>query len=71
MGGREFDYRVRINTQGVKLRNECTPFARALHAARPSRLSDDHVKIAVSSPVGDVKIASPISKFVLNTLTLK
>ena len=31
----------------------------------------DHVEMAVPSPVGDVKIVSPISIFVLNTLTLK
>ena len=39
--------------------------------AGPSRGSDDHVEMAVPSPVGDVKIVSPISTFVLNTLTLK
>ena len=32
---------------------------------------DDHVEIAVPSPVGHVKIVSPISTFVLNTLPLK
>ena len=39
--------------------------------AGPSRGSDEHVEMAVPSPVGDVKIVSPISTFVLNTLTLK
>ena len=34
--------------------------------AGPSRGSDDHVEMAVPSPV-----VSPISTFVLNTLTLK
>ena len=43
----------------------------ALQTAGPSRGSDDHVEMAVPSPVGDVKIVSPISIFVLNTLTLK
>ena len=38
--GREFDSQGRTNTQG--LRNEGTPFT--LQAARPSRVSDDHVK---------------------------
>ena len=42
------------------LRNEDTAFG-----------SDDHVEMAVPFPVGDVKIVSPISTFVLNTLTLK
>ena len=51
------------------LRNEGTVFA--LQTAGPSRDSDDHVEMAVPSPVGDVKIVSPISTFVLNTLTLK
>ena len=39
--------------------------------AGPSRGSDDHVEMAVPSPIGDVKIVSPISNFVQNTLTLK
>ena len=39
--------------------------------AGPSRGSDDHVEMTVPSPVRDVKIVSPISTFVLNTLTLK
>ena len=51
------------------LRNEGTVFA--LQTAGPSRDSDDHVEMAVPSPVGDVKIVSPISTLVLNTLTLK
>ena len=39
--------------------------------ARPSRGSDDHVKErSIQSPVGDVKIVSPISTQVLNALTL-
>ena len=51
------------------LRNEGTVFA--LQVAGLSRGSDDHVEMAVPSPVGDVKVVSPISTFVLNTLTLK
>ena len=43
----------------------------ALQTAGPLRGSDDHVEMAVPSPVGDVKIVSPISSFVLNTLTLQ
>ena len=35
---------------------------------RPSRGSNDHVKMAVQSLVGEVNIVSPISAFVLNTL---
>ena len=42
-----------------------------VQTAGPSRGSDDHVEMAVPSPVGGVKIVSPISTFVLNTLTLK
>ena len=42
-----------------------------LQMAGPSRGSDDHVEMAVPSPVGDVKIVFPISTFVLDTLTLK
>ena len=40
---------------------------------RPARESDDHIKQQVPSPVGDVKIVSSISTFVLYiyTLTLK
>ena len=51
------------------MRNEGTAFA--LQTAGPSHGSDDHVDMAVPSPVGDVKIVSPISTFALNTLTLK
>ena len=36
--------------------------------ARPSRGSNDPVKMAVPSLVGEVKIVSPISASVLNTL---
>ena len=36
--------------------------------ARPSRGSNDHVKMAVPSLVGEDNMASPISAFVLNTL---
>ena len=35
---------------------------------RPSRGSDDHVKMAVPSLVGEDNMVSPISAFVLNTL---
>ena len=42
-----------------------------LQTAGPSRGSDDHVEMAVPSPVGDVKTMFPISTFVLNTLTVK
>ena len=36
--------------------------------ARPSRGSNDHVKMAVPSLVGEDNMVSPISAFVLNTL---
>ena len=49
------------------LRNEDTAFA--LQIARPSHGSDDHVEWR--SRLGDIKIVSPISTFMLNTLTLK
>ena len=42
-----------------------------LQMAGPSRGSDVHVGMVVPSPVGDVKIVSKISTFVLSTLTLK
>ena len=51
------------------LRNEGTTVA--LQTVGPSRGSDHHVEMAVPSPVEDVKIVSPVSTFVLNTLTLK
>ena len=51
-----------------KRRNEGTPFAP--QAARSPRSSDDHVKWRVPSPVGDVKIVSPISAFLQHTLAL-
>ena len=40
------------------LRNVGTPFA--LQMARPSRGSDDYVKLAVLSPVGDLTIVSQL-----------
>ena len=44
----------------------------ALQAARPLHGLDDHVrKMVVLPQVGDVKIVSRISTFVLNTLVLK
>ena len=44
----------------------------ALQAARPLRGLDDPLrKIVVLPQVGDVKIVSRISTFVLNTLVLK
>ena len=44
-----------------------------MQAARTSCGSDDHVKLimVVPSSVGDGKMVSPISTFVLNTLALK
>ena len=42
------------------LRNEGTSFA--LQAARPSRGSDDYVKMAVPSPLGDVKIVPQLAR---------
>ena len=47
-------------------RNEGTAFT--LQTAKPSRGSNDHVKIAVLSPVGHVKLMSSISNFLLTTL---
>lgn len=51
-----------------KLINEGTPFAP--QAARSPRSSDDHVKWWVPSPIGDIKIVSPISAFLQHTLPL-
>ena len=42
-----------------------------LQTAGLSHGSDDHVEMAVPSPVGDIKMVSPISTSMLNTLTLK
>ena len=68
--GKALYSRGRTDTQGPKITEnwEGTPFA--LQAVRSSRDSDDHVKMAVPSQVGDVKM-SPIRTFVLNTLRLK
>ena len=46
-------------------RNEGTSVA--LQMARPSRRSDDYTKMAALSHLGDVKILSPISSFMLKT----
>ena len=54
-----------------KLRNDSIPFA--LQEARPSHGSGDHINGDPDSSrliVGDVNIVSPVSTFVLNTLTL-
>ena len=40
-----------------------------LQTARPSCGTDDHVEMAVPSLVGEVKMVSPSSTLVLNTLT--
>ena len=42
-----------------------------MQMARPSHGLHVHLKMAVPSPVGDIKIVSSISTFMLNTLTLK
>lgn len=53
-GGRRFDSRTRPILRVLKqLRNERISFA--LITARPSRGLDDHIKIPVPSPRGDVK----------------
>ena len=59
-GGRGFDSQGRTNTQGLKI-TEKWRFA-WLGWSR---------KMVVPSPVKDVKIVSPSSTFVLNTLTLQ
>ena len=50
------------------LRSEGTAFA--LQTARPSHAPDNHLEIAVLSPVGNVKAVSSLSTFVQNTFTL-
>ena len=50
------------------LRSEGTAFA--LQTARPSHAPDNHLQIAVLSPVGNVKAVSSLSTFVQNTFTL-
>ena len=60
----------RTNTQGLKI-TEDEGATSGLQTVRPLRGSDDHVEMAVPSPVGDVKTLLSISTFLLNTLTLK
>ena len=50
-------------------KDEGTAFA--LQTVGPSRGSDDHVEMAIPSPLRDVKIVFPINTFELNTFTLK
>ena len=69
-GGHRFNSWGWTNTQGLKI-TEKVQSAYALQMAGPSHGSDDHIKMAVPSPARDVKILTPISTFVLNTLTLK
>ena len=47
------------SAQGLKI-NESEGTSFALQTARPSRVSDDHIKWKVSSPGGDVKIVGSI-----------
>ena len=69
-GGRRFDSLGRTITQGLKMTEKwryslCTASGETFAWLGWPR------KMAVPSPLGDVKIVSPISTFVLNTLTLK
>ena len=61
--------RSRCRTRALTfLRSEGTAFA--LQMARPSHSRDNHLEIAVLSPVGNVKAVSSLSTFVQNTFTL-
>ena len=61
--------RSRCRTRALTfLRSEGTAFV--LQTARPSHSPDNHLEIAVLSPVGNVKAVSSLSTFVQNTFTL-
>ena len=68
-GGRGFDSRGRTITQGLKMTEKWRYFLCTASGETFAWLGWPR-KMAVPPPVGDVKIVSPISTFVLNTLTL-
>ena len=69
-GGRGFDSRGRTNTQGLKI-TEKWRYSLCPAGGWTFAWLGWPRKMAVPSPLGDVKIVSTISTFVLNTLTLK
>ena len=69
-GGRGFDSRGRTITQGLKMTEKWRYFLCTASGETFAWLGWPR-KMAVPSPLGDVKIVSPISTFVLNTLTRK
>ena len=69
-GGRGFNSQGRTNTQGLKITEKWRYFLCPAGGWTFAWLGWPR-KMAVPSPLGDVKIVSPISTFVLNTLTLK
>ena len=69
-GGSGFDSRDRINTQGLKITEKWRYCLCSANGQTFAWLGWPR-KMAFSSPVGDVKIVSLISTFVLNALTLK
>ena len=69
-GGRGFDSRGRTITQGLKMTEKWGYFLCTASGETFAWLGWPR-KMAVPSPLGDVKIVSPVSTFVLNTLTLK
>ena len=68
--GRGFDSRGRTITQGLKTTEKWRYFLCTASGETFAWLGWPR-KMAVPSPVGYVKIVSPISTFVLNTLTIK
>ena len=69
-GGRGFDCQGRTITQGLKMTERWRYFLCTASGETFAWLGWPR-KMAVPSPLGDVKIVSPISTFVLNTLALK
>ena len=69
-GGRGFESRGRTITQGLKMTEKWRYFLCTASGETFAWLGWPR-KMAVPSPLGEVKIVSPVSTFVLNTLTLK
>ena len=69
-GGSGFDSRGRTNTQGLKI-TEKWRYSLCPAGGWTFTWLGWPRKMAIPSPIGDVKIVSPISTFVLNILTVK
>ena len=69
--GHGYDSQGRTNTQGLKITEKWRYFLCPVKVARPSCGSDYHKKQQSCLQLETQKIVSPISNFILNTLTLK